>query len=67
MTETEINAYYDTRVAGAESEQALLDELDRLYGIDKTAYLANLSDDLLRGKVQASLDMPLGEWLESQQ
>ncbi len=63
VQQQELDEYYLAKVASAGSEDELLSEIYRLYGIDKNRYLLNLSYDILRSKVQSSLDVPLQDWL----
>jgi hypothetical protein len=63
INEEAINSYYQARIAAYGSEQTFLDELQRLYGIGKDKYLANVAYELLREAVQANLSQPLSQWL----
>lgn len=66
VADEKLQTYYVSRVNSAESEEILLADLKRMYGIDKTEYLSNLSYDLLRQAVQEHTGQPLGEWLETE-
>jgi FKBP-type peptidyl-prolyl cis-trans isomerase (trigger factor) len=60
----ELTNYYEQRVLSYENEAAFLEEINRLYDLDKQKLLQEASYSLLREKVQESIDLPLSKWLE---
>ena len=48
---------------GKKSESEFLTTINEMYGMDKNDYLQNLSNDLLKEKVQGKLGEPLAVWL----
>lgn len=65
VTQAEINERYRQKTA-EKPEAELLNQLKQMYGISKNDYLVVLKQDILREKVQKSIDKPLSEWLNEQ-
>lgn len=65
VTQDEINKRYaqKTQVSG---EQKLLEQLAKMYSMDKNNYLDVLKQDILREKIQLAVDKPLSAWLKEQ-
>jgi hypothetical protein len=65
--EGEVIKRFNQLVQGSgEPEEKLLSKISQMYGMKKTDYLEVLKKDILKEKVQESLGMPLGNWLEEQ-
>lgn len=62
----EVDDLYDLRIKSMGSEERLLSEVNRLYGMDEQAYRSVLAKTILRDKVQATLPTPLADWLKAQ-
>ena len=58
-----IESYYNQRKAGYENEQAFLNKINDLYGMNKEQYIQSIRNDLLREAVQAKVNQPLTAWL----
>lgn len=74
VSDAEIANRYASVVAGFNrqnkltdpSDRAFLDKIKEMYGSNKTDYLKLLKTDILKEKVQASVKMPLSDWLKNQ-
>ena len=66
VPDEDIQRVMSARIEQYGSGQKLSAEITRLYGISLERYTTNLRDDLLREKVQSSVNLPLSEWLASQ-
>lgn len=65
VTQAEINESYKQKIA-EKSEAELLNQLKQMYGINKDDYLIVLKQDILKEKIQKSIEEPLSDWLEEQ-
>jgi len=59
-----IDGLYKQRFDKAGSEEKLLNDIGRDWGLNKQDYIDNLYYDLLRDEVQNSLNTNLDEWIE---
>lgn len=66
VSDEQINNYFQQRVAAADSEEALLEQVYDLYGINKDQYLDVLTFDLLRDSLSEIIQQPYTDWLETQ-
>lgn len=74
VAEREINSKYAQVVRGynrrnkilGEGDLGFLSEIKKMYGTEKSDYLLTLKEEITREKVQASLNMPLADWLKIQ-
>jgi hypothetical protein len=75
VSDDEIKTRYEQSVTGynrrnkiaGKGDQDFLAKLKEMYGTNKDDYLQTLKEDILREKVQTSVNMPLGKWLEEQE
>jgi SurA N-terminal domain len=65
VTAEDTTNLYNSRIQQFQTEDKLLQEIKRLYSLDKPAYLEQLKMDLLKERVQAQLNEPLEQWLEN--
>ena len=63
VSENEVDALYKDRITQSQSEEALLLIIRDMYGLNKSDYRNVLRQDILQEKVQASINMPLADWL----
>lgn len=63
VTKAELDDLYKSRIQQSGSEDQLLSKVKSMYGLSKNDYQNVLRQDILSEKVQASLGVPLSEWL----
>lgn len=67
VSDQDVNRRFNDLVQGSgNSENALLNKISEMYGMDKAAYFEVLKNDILKEKVQENLGRPLSDWLEEQ-
>lgn len=64
-SDKEINARYQQKISSG-GEQKLLIQLSQMYGMSKADYMKVLKQDILREKIQRSIEKPLSEWIDEQ-
>ena len=65
VSDSEVSGLYKQKIA-KNGEEALLNQLNQMYGMGKQDYLEVLRMDLLKEKVQTAVKMPLADWLKIQ-
>lgn len=73
VSETEVLRRYDLIIEGynnnnniTSGDTAFLAKINEMYGTDKTIYLEQVKNDILKEKVQMEVKMPIKDWLLAQ-
>lgn len=66
VSDKEVDNVYQQRTAASGSEQQLLDQLTRTYGLTQQQYRSTISLDIMKDKVQAQLGKSINTWLNEE-
>lgn len=64
VSQSEVEKRYQLTFAGSKkSEKEFIANLNNLYGLNKQTYMNTLKIDILKDKLQATLNQPLQDWV----
>lgn len=66
VSDEELNTRYSAAVASLGTENQYLTKIKEIYGIDKTDLLEKIKNEMIREKVQKSMNVSLEDWLKQE-